>query len=32
MRLNQVILFATDTARMKAFYGQVIGLPVLETG
>jgi catechol 2,3-dioxygenase-like lactoylglutathione lyase family enzyme len=30
MRLNQVILFVTDMARMKAFYGGVIGLPVLE--
>jgi catechol 2,3-dioxygenase-like lactoylglutathione lyase family enzyme len=32
MRLNQVMLFVTDMARMKAFYRGIIGLPVLEDG
>jgi len=30
MRLSQAILFARDMARMVAFYGDALGLPILE--
>src|SRR5262245_33009833 len=32
MKLAQAILFVEDMPRMKAFYGSVLGLPVLEDG
>ena len=32
MRLAQVIVFGNDLLRMKAFYGQALGLSVLEEG
>jgi catechol 2,3-dioxygenase-like lactoylglutathione lyase family enzyme len=30
MRLSQTIVFAKDMARMVAFYGDALGLPILE--
>ena len=32
MKLAQAILFVENMARMKAFYGSVLGLPVIEDG
>jgi predicted enzyme related to lactoylglutathione lyase len=32
MKLAQTILFVENMARMKTFYGSVLGLPVLEDG